>query len=416
MKNEISTNPVWEKINSLMTVNVGGDKWWEKKETCVCKDHNLVWGNKIGCNERKKVIEVSKALGVNPNWLMTVIALETAKTFSPSIDNGIGYVGLVQFGKSAAHDIKTTQEKLVKMTFIEQMDYVQNFLIGKKDKYKTLVDLYLAVLYPDACGHGGEKDYIVLKDKAYRNNPLFFQEEDEVTRNKKGKIISRHPKVNGHTFVWEVDLAIQSVFTQGLPNKIKTFTCEFSAENKTPSKCKCTKTHIDLRPTVKWHSQFDSQWGDKKAQNIACWKASQQILTNSGLGSTAGYSVGAIQMAKEVDNHTKIEYLSVGLKEGINYIDEQLEKSNPILVGVNHDLNYHGEKNNDNTTDHFVVIVGRDCDDTGAFYIFYEVGTQYKKSGASDDNKLYILNNRIEGKTAYSSSKLYQVAQVRRNN
>lgn len=36
-----------------------------------------------------------------PNWLMTVMALETAETFSPSIDNGIGYVGLIQFGKDA---------------------------------------------------------------------------------------------------------------------------------------------------------------------------------------------------------------------------------------------------------------------------------------------------------------------------
>jgi hypothetical protein len=376
----------------------------------------LIWGNKIGCKERKKVIEVAANLGVKPNWLMAVMALETAKTFSPSIDNGIGYVGLIQFGKDAAETAKTTQQKLVKMTFIEQMDYVQKFLIDKKDKYKTLVDLYLAVLYPNACGYGGEKNYIVLNNKAYRNNPLFFQEEDEITRSNKGKIISRHPKVNGHTFVWEVDLAIRAVFSQGLSNKTKSFTCELNTVTKTPANCKCTKTHIDLRPTVKWHSQFDSQWGDKKAQNVACWKASQQILTNSGLGTTSGYPAGAIQMAKEVDKHTKMEYLPDGLKAGIKYIDEQLEKNNPILVGVNHDLNYHGEKNNDHTTDHFVVIIGRDCDDNGAFYIFYEVGTQYKKSGASDDNKLYILSNRIEGKTAYSSPKLYQVTQVRKNN
>lgn len=120
--------------------------------------------------------------------------------------------------------------------------------------------------------------------------------------------------------------------------------------------------------------------------------------------------------AKEKDKHTKMSYLPEGLKTGIKYIDEQLEKNHPVLVGVNHDLNYHGEKNNDHTTDHFVVIVGRNCDDNGAYYLFYEVGTSYKKSGASDDNKLYVLSDRIEGKTAYNSSKLYQVAQVRKNN
>ncbi len=31
VKNEISTNPVWEKINSMMTVNMDPD-WWKKKE------------------------------------------------------------------------------------------------------------------------------------------------------------------------------------------------------------------------------------------------------------------------------------------------------------------------------------------------------------------------------------------------
>jgi muramidase (phage lysozyme) len=186
-------------------------------------------------------------------------------------------------------------------------------------------------------------------------------------------------------------------------------------ESKKPTDCSCKKVHIDLRDKIVWHSQFDSQWGTKSEQNVACWKASQQILTNSGLGSTSGYPSGAIQLAKEIDKHTKMDYFPEGLKAGIKYIDEELEKNHPILVGVNHDLNYRKEKNSDHTTDHFVVIVGRNCDDNGAYYLFYEVGTSYKKSGASDDNKLYVLTDRIEGKTAYSGSKLYQIAQVRKN-
>ena len=62
-----------------------------------------------------------------------------------------------------------------------------------------------------------------------------------------------------------------------------------------------------------------------------------------------------------------------------------------------------------------MVIIGRNCDDKGAFYLFYEVGTSYKQSGASDDNKLYILTDRIEGKTSYNSAKTYQISQVRLN-
>ncbi|MBB6273768.1 plastocyanin [Pedobacter cryoconitis] len=194
---------------------------------CFCKDQDLVWGNKITCAERKKVVEVAKNLGIDPNWLMSVMALETSRTFSPSIDNGIGYVGLIQFGAAAAETVGTTQAKLVKMTFVEQMDYVQKFLIGKKDKYKTLADLYLAVLYPTACGHGSEKDYVVLEGKAYRNNPAFFKEDDEfVEKIRKGKKVKvRGPKEGGKTYVWEVALAIQSLYTEGLGLKESTFSC-----------------------------------------------------------------------------------------------------------------------------------------------------------------------------------------------
>ncbi|WP_054508839.1 hypothetical protein [Chryseobacterium sp. ERMR1:04] len=94
----------------------------KKVSSCICQEQykDLIWGEKIGCNERKKVIEVAKNLGIDPNWLMTVIALETSETFSTSIDNGIGYVGLIQFGKNAAKDIGTSQDKLVKMSFVEK--------------------------------------------------------------------------------------------------------------------------------------------------------------------------------------------------------------------------------------------------------------------------------------------------------
>lgn len=206
--------------------------------SCVCNDNNLVWGNKINCDERKKVIEVSKVLGVDPNWLMTVIALESNRTFSPSVDNGIGYVGLIQFGRDAAEQLKITQSQLVKMTFIEQMKYVQEYLIYVKNhfvakkKYETLADLYLAVLYPSVSGHGKEPNLIVLSGAAYRNNPLFFKENGEwewATKvNNKGKEIKYKKATNpdGNTYVWEIAMVAQEVYTEGLILKESAFRCK----------------------------------------------------------------------------------------------------------------------------------------------------------------------------------------------
>lgn len=211
----------------------------EKKEDdkCLCKGYDLVWGNKIGCNERKKVVEVAKNLEVDPNWLMTVMALETAKTFSPAIDNGIGYVGLIQFGKDAAETVGTTQERLVKMSFIEQMDYVHKHLMPKKEKYKTLTDLYLAVLYPKACGHGSERDYVVLHGAAYRNNPLFFKEKGEweykIIEKSGRKIKKKIPTdPDGNTYVWEVTMVAQQLYTEGLSVKENNFSCGSSQEEE----------------------------------------------------------------------------------------------------------------------------------------------------------------------------------------
>jgi len=204
---------------------------------CVCKNYDLVWGNKIGCDERKKVVEVSKVLGVDPNWLMTVIALESNRTFSPSVDNGIGYVGLIQFGRDAAEQLKITQSQLVKMTFIEQMKYVQEYLVYVKNhfvakkKYETLADLYLAVLYPSVSGHGKDPNLVVLSGAAYRNNPLFFKENGEwewATKvNNKGKEIKYKKATNpdGNTYVWEIAMVAKEVYTEGLALKETAFRC-----------------------------------------------------------------------------------------------------------------------------------------------------------------------------------------------
>lgn len=58
--------------------------------TCLCKQYDLILGNKVNCAFRKKVVEISKALWGEAkkiemaNNLMVIMYFETAKTFSPS--------------------------------------------------------------------------------------------------------------------------------------------------------------------------------------------------------------------------------------------------------------------------------------------------------------------------------------------
>ena len=237
------------------------------------------------------------------------------------------------------------------------------------------------------------------------------------------------------------------------------------------------KYPIDLRGKstpnggiVEWISQFD---GSKvyKAGDTACQRTCVEILKRSGLGDNSGNKVNVIVMGVEkgedlkkegtskiVINGKKIEGIvystidgefdtnnqesyikadNMKFIEGVKYIDQELEAGYPILVGVDHHydrriqggVRYNAPKY---TTDHFIVIVGRDSDANGFFYRFYEVGTgkyafqgskvnlellnnTYRPNGIHDDNKLYVKNNILIGKTKYKPDCSYVVTEVRRN-
>lgn len=104
----------------------------------------------------KTVISVASRLGYNPNWLMLVMNSESAGTFSASIKNPLGTaVGLIQFLSSTAKWLGTTTEALVRMTRVQQLEYVFKYFDSWKKVGKTAndyADLYLITFYPEAVG------------------------------------------------------------------------------------------------------------------------------------------------------------------------------------------------------------------------------------------------------------------------
>lgn len=232
-----------EVTNKVMKVSTEKEEEKKKENVCACQNYDLIWGNKVSCEFRKKVIEISKGLGLpqakneGANWLMAVMALETGRTFSPTCgtfkkhkdDKKNGYVGLIQIGKVAAIDLNVKRSELIKLSATAQLDYVEKFFKQKKfdGKLKTKTDLYLAVNYPNACGHGTEKDYVVYdstKD-AYDDNPIFKREKDEYWIDKKGKKQYYEGK-EGSSYVWEFEEAINELYNEGISEKVNFFgTC-----------------------------------------------------------------------------------------------------------------------------------------------------------------------------------------------
>ncbi|WP_054850689.1 hypothetical protein [Olleya sp. ITB9] len=404
----------------------------------------LVWGKKVSCEFRKRVVQISKRLECDPNHLMSIMALETAESFDPSIDNEVGkdkdsekkgYVGLIQFGRSAVDDInsryflhkaKLSKTALVGMTAEEQLCYVECFLLRHKGKLKTLTDFYLAVIFPADVGKGDQKDHAVFnssltlnyktngevkKDVTYYRkygydaNPTFFKEETDKKGNK-----------NGKTYVWEMTQKIKEVYDKGLEFKNTSINCECN------NNCSCNKKCIDVKDKVSWITQFNkserkrNSEGKLYMQTDACWRTSQKLLMSAGLGKTSGFKGGMIITAKENDTNTSIA-VTTEAKAGVDYIDAELEKGKPVLVGLNHTLNYrhNGKIINEGTTDHYVVIVGRGCEDDKVYYRFYEVGTSWPHHGKNSKNKLFLgADFSLKGKASHRSEE-YFVSQVRKN-
>ena len=151
----------------------------------------LIYENKVPATYRTafiaKVIHVSKNLGINPNWLMAIMHFESAGTFSSSITNSLGYTGLIQFGSSAATDLKTTTTALRSMTAVQQLDYVERYYKMWFKRLKivspdSFVDTYLITFFPAAVNKG--LDFIIQSNSISaaslaKNNPIFDLNKDK---------------------------------------------------------------------------------------------------------------------------------------------------------------------------------------------------------------------------------------------
>lgn len=145
----------------------------------------LAWGAKVSPIFRDKVRAISARLGNDPNDLMTCMAFESGKSFSPSKKNaaGSGATGLIQFMPATAKALGTTTAALALMTAEQQLDWVEKYFQPYKGKLSSLADLYMAILWPAAVGKPME---YVLWDKATR--PTTYRQNAGLDANKDGVI------------------------------------------------------------------------------------------------------------------------------------------------------------------------------------------------------------------------------------
>ena len=122
--------------------------------------------------ELRALCGCADALLIDPDWLACVISFETGGSFDPAQRNhwadadarkrGVTYngaLGLIQFMPATALYLGTSIQELEKMRFVEQMAYVEKYLMTYATRIRSLEDCYLAVFYPNAIGRAD--DYVL---------------------------------------------------------------------------------------------------------------------------------------------------------------------------------------------------------------------------------------------------------------
>lgn len=169
----------------------------------------------------EKVREVAEELHVAPEWLMAVMHAESRFDASVSNHKGSGATGLIQWMPATAKDFDITVEKLRNMNHIEQLDFVYRYLDAKRRKhrqYKSLTDLYLAILYPRAL----EEEYCFSlyqnPERAYKMNSGLDEDKDgRVTVQDIDKFVKRiYP--TAYMADWEGDKGTEKSFWGAIGN------------------------------------------------------------------------------------------------------------------------------------------------------------------------------------------------------
>jgi hypothetical protein len=123
-------------------------------------------------------------------------------------------------------------------------------------------------------------------------------------------------------------------------------------------------------------------WG---AQGVRrnCMDYAKAQIAKVGYQISSYYSTGQTFQIYTTQNGVN----NTALSQGLSYLKYALSNGIPVIVGVDDAPGHPG--NIDNSTDHFIVIVGMGTDSNGKYFQFYDNASGNASQGASSLNKLY---------------------------
>jgi LysM repeat protein len=179
---------------------------------------------------------------------------------------------------------------------------------------------------------------------------------------------------------------------------------------------KGSKAGGEIRLDVPFYSQVPGgPQGPGHAQHgTACFQTAKAMAKAAGaevLGPQHRIQVGLSE-----DSKGRLSVDQAKAAEGRAYVDAQLEKGKPVVVGVSHkDASYNADK----LTDHFVTITGRGVDEQGrSYYTFNDPATRSEEKAKGrfyvdeQTGNLYKPGKEAKG---FVVDRHFEVAMVRKN-
>jgi hypothetical protein len=257
---------------------------------------------------QKAVTGTAQRLGISEDYLYTVMDFETGGSFSPSQKNraGSGATGLIQFMPSTARGLGTSTDALSKMTRVQQMKYVEQYLAEAGVKSgATLSDLYMSILFPAAVGKGED---FVLFGKGARSGYTgrAYDQNSGLDKDKSGSIT----KAEASAKVMErLPASASGVGLQG-----------GSTEGMTPPQPSITPSTGEAPPSGSGGARLASSAGKLNASRLdtsrfgrnGCVFAVNEAYKAAGLTSPWGNDVNYVPTARAV--LLKKGFIQVGVK------------------------------------------------------------------------------------------------------
>ncbi len=148
-----------------------------------------------------------------------------------------------------------------------------------------------------------------------------------------------------------------------------------------------------------------------------CLRLAKQQIGLLGY-TVSGYSTTNGRVFRPYNENSNPQVNQSQARKAVKYINNALSSGIPVLIGVDYAPGAPVQ-NHDNTTNHFVVIVGAGTDANGKYYRFFDSATNQPARGVSLGNKLYYNESTglISGHTQVGSLSglTYRVTQVRKS-